>query len=98
MYFLIICLVAIVGNSEKVLYSGAFGHLTYSEDDEETSLETLFDLASVSKVFATTSAVALLYERGKLLLRMLCCYESHSIIYISLVIVFLSSFYFFLCR
>jgi hypothetical protein len=57
---------AIVGNANEVLYSKALGHLTYSQDDPATTLDTHFDIASLTKVFSTTSAVALLYERGYL--------------------------------
>lgn len=55
---------AIVGKGDEVLYSNALGHLTYSSDDPATTLETHFDLASLTKVFSTTSAVALLYQQG----------------------------------
>lgn len=58
--------VAIVGNTKEILYSNALGHLTYSVEDTATTLDTHFDLASLTKVFATTSAVALLYEQGYL--------------------------------
>lgn len=56
--------VAVVGNANEVLYSKALGHLTYSAEDPATTLDTRFDIASCTKVFSTTSAVALLYERG----------------------------------
>ncbi len=64
--------VGIVGTVDgKVLYKGAVGHHTY---DTSTPLmnadSTWFDLASVSKVLGTTSAVALLYQRGYLNLDM----------------------------
>ena len=55
-----------VGNAHEVLYKTALGHLTYSPDDPLVTLETHFDIASLTKVFSTTSAVALLYERGYL--------------------------------
>jgi CubicO group peptidase (beta-lactamase class C family) len=53
-----------VGKGSEVLYSKALGHLTYSSEDPLTTLDTHFDLASLTKVFSTTSAVALLYEQG----------------------------------
>ena len=55
-----------VGNEKEVLYTKALGHLTYSEEDPLTTLDTHYDIASLTKVFSTTSAVALLYERGYL--------------------------------
>lgn len=61
-----LCVLAVVGKGDEVLYSKALGHLTYSADDPSTTLDTRFDIASLTKVFSTTSAVALLYERGYL--------------------------------
>ena len=62
--------VAIVGTeSSEYLYSKAFGYFDYIDDIPDTTpvtINNLFDLASLSKVVATTSAVALLYQRGYL--------------------------------
>jgi serine-type D-Ala-D-Ala carboxypeptidase len=44
----------------------AFGRFTYEPDSHETSTATVFDLASVTKVVATTSMAMILYERGLL--------------------------------
>jgi serine-type D-Ala-D-Ala carboxypeptidase len=44
----------------------AFGRFTYEPDSPETTTATVFDLASVSKVVATTSMAMILYERGLL--------------------------------
>jgi serine-type D-Ala-D-Ala carboxypeptidase len=44
----------------------AFGHFTYDADSPATTSATLFDLASVSKVVATTAMAMVLYERGRL--------------------------------
>ncbi len=44
----------------------AFGHFTYEPNSPEITPETIFDLASVSKVVATTSMAMILYERGLL--------------------------------
>jgi CubicO group peptidase (beta-lactamase class C family) len=43
-----------------------FGHFTYKADSPETSTATVFDLASLTKVIATTSMAMILYERGLL--------------------------------
>jgi len=43
-----------------------FGHFTYEADSPKTASDTVFDLASVSKVVATTAMAMLLYERGLL--------------------------------
>ncbi len=44
----------------------AFGRYTFSPDSPIVTTDTIFDLASVSKVVATTTMAAILYERGKL--------------------------------
>ena len=44
----------------------ALGHFTYSADAPAVTPTTIFDLASVSKVVATTSAAMLLHQRGLL--------------------------------
>jgi serine-type D-Ala-D-Ala carboxypeptidase len=44
----------------------AFGRLTYEPESPEVAPVTVFDLASVSKVVATTSIAAILYQRGLL--------------------------------
>jgi serine-type D-Ala-D-Ala carboxypeptidase len=44
----------------------AFGRYTYDSDSTLVSPATMFDIASVSKVVATTTAAAILFERGAL--------------------------------
>jgi CubicO group peptidase (beta-lactamase class C family) len=44
----------------------ALGHFTYDIESFQPSPETLFDLASLTKVVATTSMAMLLYQRGLL--------------------------------
>jgi serine-type D-Ala-D-Ala carboxypeptidase len=44
----------------------AFGHFTYEPNSPEATTATVFDLASVTKVVATTSMAMILYERGLL--------------------------------
>jgi len=48
-----------------IIYHKSFGNYRY-EDSPETSLESIFDLASITKVAATTMSVMKLYEQGKL--------------------------------
>jgi CubicO group peptidase (beta-lactamase class C family) len=45
---------------------GSLGHYTYSKASPRTEVETLFDLASVSKVVGTTTAAMILYDRALL--------------------------------
>ncbi len=44
----------------------AFGRFTYKPDSAETTPNSIFDLASVTKIVATTSAAMILYELGLL--------------------------------
>ena len=63
---------AFPGASVAITYQGnlvglkAFGRFTYEPDSPETTTATVFDLASVTKVVATTSMAMILYERGLL--------------------------------
>ena len=60
------------GASIAVTYAGelvalkAFGQFTYESNSPTVGADTLFDLASLTKAVATTSAAAILYERGLL--------------------------------
>jgi CubicO group peptidase (beta-lactamase class C family) len=56
---------AVVSNSELVLWK-ALGRFTYAPESAAVSADAIWDLASVTKVVATTAAAMLLYERGKL--------------------------------
>jgi serine-type D-Ala-D-Ala carboxypeptidase len=57
------CTVA-VGTADKVLWSAAFGALDYTHNTP-TSKDTLYDLASVTKVTGTTSVFMQLAQQGK---------------------------------
>jgi len=58
---------AITYRGELVAAQG-FGRFTYDEKSPAVQAETVFDLASVTKVVATTAVAMLLYDRGELLL------------------------------
>jgi len=58
------CVVIAVHNGE-IVYHKAFGHYKY-EPSPAMSPESIFDLASVTKISATTVSVMKLYEEGKL--------------------------------
>jgi len=49
-----------------VVLSDALGRFTYEEDSPEVVAETVYDVASLTKVVATTAAAMLLYQRGLL--------------------------------
>jgi CubicO group peptidase (beta-lactamase class C family) len=59
--------VVIVGTSDSILVSHGFGRLTWTASSPVPSPDsTLYDLASLTKVVATTPAAMLLVERGAL--------------------------------
>ena len=55
--------VAIVGRRGKIVFEEAFGHLSYQEDAPLVNLDTIYDLASLTKVIVTTTLSMILYER-----------------------------------
>ncbi len=52
----------------SLVASQGFGNFTYDEGAPQVQAETVFDLASVTKVVATTAVAMLLYERCRLTL------------------------------
>jgi len=58
--------VLLVGYRGKVIYNKAFGNFTYDEKSKKTDINSLFDLASLTKVTATTPAAMLLCDDGRL--------------------------------
>ncbi len=58
--------VVVIGNDREVVYRRAFGHLMLRPHPIAMTPGTIFDLASLTKVVATTTAVMQLAERGKL--------------------------------
>ena len=56
----------IVGRRDTVLFAKGYGHLTWSPSSPAVDPEsTLYDLASLTKVVATTTSLMLLVERGQ---------------------------------
>jgi len=55
-----------VGQHGKLLAVKAFGHIDSEADAPAMPRNAIFDLASLTKVVATTSAAAMLYDRGQL--------------------------------
>lgn len=58
--------VVVMGDSGRVLYREAFGQRALAPAVEAMTLDTEFDLASLTKVIATTTAVLQLSETGRL--------------------------------
>jgi beta-N-acetylhexosaminidase len=57
--------VVLVAKDGNVVYDKAFGYLTYDKK-EHVYPQTIYDLASVTKICATTMSVMKLYDEGKL--------------------------------
>ncbi|NUQ80728.1 MAG: serine hydrolase [Bacteroidetes bacterium] len=55
-----------VVSRDKIWYQKAFGRLTYETTSASVTCSTLYDLASLTKVFATTMSVMILTEEEKL--------------------------------
>ena len=53
-----------VTHQERLVALNAFGRFTYEPSSPAVTVATVFDLASVSKVVATTTMAMILYERG----------------------------------
>jgi uncharacterized protein YbbC (DUF1343 family)/CubicO group peptidase (beta-lactamase class C family) len=58
--------VILIGNPERVIYRRAFGHRSLVPQKLPMTIDTIFDIASLTKVVATTTAVMQLVEKGKL--------------------------------
>ena len=58
--------VVLVGRGERVLYQKAIGHRALVPAAEPMTLDTIFDVASLTKVVATTTATTMLIEEGKI--------------------------------
>ena len=60
--------VVVAGRGDQVLYRRAFGRRAVRPSPEPMTLDTVFDVASLTKVVATTTAVMALVEDGRLAL------------------------------
>ena len=58
--------VVLVARRGQIVLEKAFGHMSYDDGAERMRLDTLFDLASLTKIFATTTLSMIFYERGVL--------------------------------
>jgi len=58
--------VAYVGKNNEVLFFDCVGKCAILPSEEEMRKDTIFDLASLTKVIATTTSVLLLYQQGKI--------------------------------
>jgi uncharacterized protein YbbC (DUF1343 family)/CubicO group peptidase (beta-lactamase class C family) len=58
--------VVIVGRGDTVVFRKAYGNRALVSAVEPMTLDTIFDMASLTKVVATTSAVMMLVEEGRI--------------------------------
>ena len=58
--------VVLIGSQGNVVYRRAFGYRALQPEKQPMTVDTIFDLASLTKVVATTTAVMQLVEAGKL--------------------------------
>ena len=61
--------VVLAGSYDSVFYKKAFGNRAVAPQVENMTTDTIFDLASLTKVVATTTSVMILLEKGQLSLR-----------------------------
>lgn len=57
--------VVLVARKGKVVYRKAFGHRSLAPSQEAMTVDTVFDVASLTKVMATAPSVMILVEEGK---------------------------------
>jgi uncharacterized protein YbbC (DUF1343 family)/CubicO group peptidase (beta-lactamase class C family) len=58
--------VVLVGQADRILYRKALGWRAIAPQPETLTLDTIYDVASLTKVVATAPAVLLLWEQGKI--------------------------------
>ena len=58
--------VVLIGHNDAVVYRKAFGSRSLEPRHEAMTLDTIFDVASLTKVVATTTAIMQLFEQGKI--------------------------------
>ncbi|QDT11264.1 Penicillin-binding protein 4* [Planctomycetes bacterium K23_9] len=58
--------VVVLANADKVLYASAFGDRQVQPTVEPMTLDTVFDLASISKPVGTATSVMVLVDEGKI--------------------------------
>src|SRR5687767_3084454 len=58
--------VVIVGHKGKIVYRKAFGNRSLVPTVEKMTVDTIFDVASLTKPIATATSIMILVEQGKL--------------------------------
>jgi CubicO group peptidase (beta-lactamase class C family) len=60
--------IVVVGRHGKIVIEKPFGHLDYGHDSPRVTADTIYDVASLTKVVVTATAAMILYEKGELIL------------------------------
>jgi CubicO group peptidase (beta-lactamase class C family) len=55
-----------VGFRGNLIFEQSFGHYTYDSNSAKVEVNSIFDLASITKVVATTTVSMILYDQGRL--------------------------------
>jgi uncharacterized protein YbbC (DUF1343 family)/CubicO group peptidase (beta-lactamase class C family) len=58
--------VVLIGVGDRIVYQKAIGHRSLVPSAEPMTLDTIFDVASLTKVVATTTSAMILIEQGRL--------------------------------
>ncbi|HTI36757.1 MAG TPA: exo-beta-N-acetylmuramidase NamZ domain-containing protein [Vicinamibacterales bacterium] len=58
--------VVLIGRGDETLYESAFGQRAVEPSVEAMTLDTIFDMASLTKILATTTSVMILVEDGRI--------------------------------
>lgn len=58
--------VVVIGHKGKIVYRKAFGNRALVPNVEKMTIDTIFDIASLTKVVATTTSIMMLVERGQI--------------------------------
>ena len=56
--------VILIEKDGRIIHKKAFGYYTYDSTSGKVSVNTMYDLASLTKVIATTTATMICYDRG----------------------------------
>lgn len=55
--------VVLIWKDGKTIYEKAFGNFTYDDNSSKVNTQSIYDLASLTKVIATTTATMICYDR-----------------------------------
>ncbi len=58
--------VVLAARDGKIIYQKAYGHYQFNPSSPQTKPESIFDLASLTKISATTVSIMKLYDQGKI--------------------------------